>query len=128
MGDGEQSHTFFVMNRSVFDKKNLFKYLIDIPNHILYGLNYKSFPQISGNFSRIIIGGMGGSAISGMIYKDIMKDYLDIPIEVYSHENLPNYIDKETLFIPISYSGTTKETLNMKKKSTCGKENRDIIK
>jgi glucose/mannose-6-phosphate isomerase len=58
---------------------------------------------------------MGGSAISGMIYKDIIKDYLDIPIEVYSQEKLPDYIDKETLFIPISYSGTTKETLNMKK-------------
>lgn len=62
---------------------------------------------------KIIIAGMGGSAIGGQLLKDWLKDTLPIPIEVCRAYNLPAYADEETLIFFSSYSGNTEETLSM---------------
>lgn len=61
--------------------------------------------------SRIIITGMGGSAIGGDLMRDWLKKDLRVPIEVYRGYELPVYADKKTLVIGVSYSGNTEETL-----------------
>ena len=60
-------------------------------------------------FNNIIISGMGGSGISGNIFSEI---YDKAPVQVVSDYNLPSYADENTLFIGISYSGNTEETIS----------------
>tara|TARA_X000000368_G_scaffold365153_1_gene311244 strand:- start:1233 stop:2189 length:957 start_codon:yes stop_codon:yes gene_type:complete len=58
---------------------------------------------------RVIIAGMGGSAIAGLIMKDI-SPHLEIIVE---RNYFPNaIIDEGTLLIISSYSGNTEETLS----------------
>jgi glucose/mannose-6-phosphate isomerase len=71
-----------------------------------FSINYEK-PQ------KIIIAGMGGSAIGGNILKDWLRDIVPIPIEVCRDYHLPAYADEKTLVLAISYSGNTEETLNM---------------
>ena len=61
--------------------------------------------------SRVLVVGMGGSAITG----DYLQAWLDaeggIPLLVSRHYELPNWVDKDTLVVAFSYSGNTEETL-----------------
>lgn len=57
----------------------------------------------------IIVAGMGGSAISGDILKNLSSK---IPIEVSKSYILPEFADEGTLVFCISYSGNTEETLS----------------
>ena len=60
---------------------------------------------------RILIAGMGGSAIGGDLARDWLKDRIPVQIEVYRGYELPVYADEHTLVILVSYSGNTEETL-----------------
>ncbi len=60
---------------------------------------------------RILVAGMGGSAIGGDLVRDWLKDRIHTQIEVYRGYELPVYADKDTLVILVSYSGNTEETL-----------------
>lgn len=53
---------------------------------------------------------MGGSGICGYILKDLIDTK---PVFICNSYNLPKFIDKKTLVFTISYSGNTKETINM---------------
>jgi len=57
---------------------------------------------------RIVVCGMGGSAMAG----EIVHRFSRVPSEVVRGYQLPNYIDDRTLVIAISYSGNTVETLS----------------
>ncbi len=61
------------------------------------------------NINRVVICGMGGSAISGDLAAAIFGN--NLPIEVIK-DYRPSYIDNQTLLIAISYSGNTEETLS----------------
>ncbi len=60
-------------------------------------------------FKNIVISGMGGSGIAGNIFSEI---YDKTPVQVVSDYHLPAYADENTLFVGISYSGNTEETLS----------------
>lgn len=62
------------------------------------------------DFSNIVIAGMGGSGIAGSIFSEI---YDKAPVQVVSDYTLPEYAGKDTLFIGVSYSGNTEETLQV---------------
>ncbi|MCK5402747.1 bifunctional phosphoglucose/phosphomannose isomerase [Candidatus Bathyarchaeota archaeon] len=62
---------------------------------------------------KILVVGMGGSAIGGDLLKDWLRETLSIPIDVCREYNLPAYADEETLVLVSSYSGNTEETLSM---------------
>ena len=65
-----------------------------------------------GEPRNIIVAGMGGSAISGGILRDWLRDEASIPIDVCRDYYLPAYASKETLVFAISYSGNTEETVS----------------
>lgn len=60
---------------------------------------------------KIIVTGLGGSAISGDVVYTLFQDQLSIPFFVNRNYNLPKFADEETLVIACSYSGNTEETL-----------------
>ncbi|MFA6803370.1 MAG: bifunctional phosphoglucose/phosphomannose isomerase [Candidatus Methanomethylophilaceae archaeon] len=65
------------------------------------------------DFDKIVICGMGGSAIGGDILADCAFSISDFPIKVLRFPELPSWINDRTLVIVSSYSGNTRETISM---------------
>ena len=65
------------------------------------------------NINNILIAGMGGSAISGDIISNFLKNNLSIPVIVLRDYSLPKWVDEKSLVILSSYSGNTEETLSI---------------
>ncbi len=61
---------------------------------------------------RVIISGMGGSAIGGDLAAAVVAEHSTLPIQVLRDYGLPAYADEHTLVIASSYSGNTEETLS----------------
>jgi len=98
------------------DPEDMYHKIIHLPEHILnaYQNSQLDIPQTFKQLNlkkirRIVICGMGGSAISADIAKTAFGNL--IPIEVVKDYSIP-YLDNETLIITISYSGNTEETLS----------------
>ena len=83
------------------------------PNMIINAItNINKIKLPIHHFDKIVICGMGGSAISGDLLQDFLRDTLAIPIQVSREYHLPSYVDEETLVFCVSYSGNTEETLS----------------
>ncbi len=65
----------------------------------------------TGSIDNIIISGLGGSAISGNILGNFLRDDLKINLTVNRNYSLPAFADGRTLVIVSSYSGNTEETI-----------------
>ncbi|MDR1405019.1 MAG: bifunctional phosphoglucose/phosphomannose isomerase [Candidatus Methanoplasma sp.] len=74
--------------------------------------------KIDADFSRIMICGMGGSAIGGDIIKDCVIKESRYPITVQRFPELPKWVNSRTFVIISSYSGNTSETLSMYHQAT----------
>jgi glucose/mannose-6-phosphate isomerase len=61
----------------------------------------------------VVFMGVGGSAIVGDLLTDYVRDIVDIPVIVSRSLRLPAFVGKRTLFVAISYSGETQETLSV---------------
>ena len=72
-----------------------------------------TFPKSFDEPRNVVIGGVGGSGIAGDIVTDYLKTQSNIPLSVCRAYNLPSYVDENTLFVAISYSGETRETLKL---------------
>ena len=73
------------------------------------------FEESNSHFKKIkniVICGMGGSAYGGHVLLSLFHDEIKVPIVVNSDYKLPGFVDKETLVLPISYSGSTEEVLS----------------
>lgn len=95
------------------DKDNMLSFCIEAPRH--YEKAVKMAREVSTDYLKpktIIVAGMGGSAISGELLKDLMRDKITTPIEVCREYTLPAYANEESLVFIVSYSGETEETLN----------------
>jgi len=69
-------------------------------------------PQDYSKVSKIVITGMGGSAIGGDLVSKLVASEAKLPIIIHRDYNLPAFIDSKTLVIASSYSGMTEETLS----------------
>lgn len=65
--------------------------------------------QLEFDFDNIVIAGMGGSGIAGKIFHEI---YSKKPVVTVDDYVIPDFVDERTLFIAISYSGNTEETIS----------------
>jgi glucose/mannose-6-phosphate isomerase len=74
-------------------------------------LSFK-LPKGYSNTDRIIILGMGGSAIGGDLLNCLASLESETPISVCRDYDLPHFVDDKTLVIASSYSGMTEETLS----------------
>ena len=61
-----------------------------------------------GEFDKVIICGMGGSAMAG----DVARRFAKVPIIVNRSYTLPSFADERALLVAISYSGNTAETIS----------------
>lgn len=82
------------------------------------------FPRSYFKAKNIIISGMGGSRFPTSIALELFKEKIKVPTYINNEYRLPGYLDKQTLFIAISYSGTTEETIGnlesgLKRRAAC---------
>jgi len=61
--------------------------------------------------SRIMLCGMGGSAIGGDLLRSACADELRVPFLVNRSYRIPAWVGRDTLVVASSYSGNTEETL-----------------
>jgi glucose/mannose-6-phosphate isomerase len=59
----------------------------------------------------VVLGGVGGSGIIGDVLTDYMRGEGSVPVSVCRSMRLPAHVGNETLFVGVSYSGETAETL-----------------
>ncbi|MQF64841.1 bifunctional phosphoglucose/phosphomannose isomerase [SAR202 cluster bacterium AC-409-J13_OGT_754m] len=71
-----------------------------------------SLPVDYRNVERIVVLGMGGSAIAGDLLSDFLHRVDGPSIEVFRDYGLPGNLNENTLIIASSYSGNTDETLS----------------
>jgi len=69
-------------------------------------------PQDYTRVDKVVILGMGGSAIGGDLVSSLAISEARLPILIYRDYNPPAFIDAKTLVIASSYSGKTEETLS----------------
>ena len=70
-------------------------------------------PEHDGReITRVVVAGMGGSALAALLVKSWLKAELSVPFEVVRTYDLPGYVDSSTLVVASSYSGNTEETLS----------------
>ena len=65
------------------------------------------------NFNKIVVTGLGGSAISGDLIQNYLHKELNLPYFVNRNYFLPRFADRNTLITVSSYSGNTEETLSV---------------
>ena len=93
------------------DKSNMRQVILDFPKQFGKGLEISKDVEIEKPINKIVISGMGGSALPGDLVKLYLKDDIDIPIEVSRNYYLTTPVNRETLIFCISFSGNTEETL-----------------
>ncbi len=65
--------------------------------------------DIPEDFDNVVIAGMGGSGIAGRIFQEW---FTKKPVVLVNSYDIPEFVSKRTLFIAISYSGNTEETIH----------------
>ena len=99
---------------SEIDKSDMLGSVARFPEQIKEAKEIVNSSLIDSIFKidNIVMSGMGGSSISGDIIQSLLRDRIDIPIFVTRQNDLPKWVNKNTLIISQSYSGNTEETLS----------------
>jgi glucose/mannose-6-phosphate isomerase len=83
----------------------------NLPKQIKESFEFPTYKLDMAIIDRIVICGMGGSAIAG----DFLKSYLyysSLPVEIIRDYKVPQYVNSTSLVFVISYSGNTEETIS----------------
>ena len=97
------------MREQIASLYNQIKNSVDIVDGFI-NTNTK-YINVANNYDKILIIGMGGSAIGADFARKIIEDECSIPIFVIRDYSIPRWVDKRTFVIASSYSGNTEETL-----------------
>ncbi len=69
------------------------------------------FPSSYNNIYNIVVCGMGGSRFTPKTIKELFRKHIKEPYEIVEDYTLPGYVDKDTLVVLSSFSGSTEEVL-----------------
>ncbi len=97
------------------DQKNVTQSIINFPKQIEQSFNEIQKIKLKKDFfsiNKILICGMGGSRFPSLILSHFLKEELPIVYQINDDYRFPRWVDKKTLVILSSYSGTTEETIS----------------
>jgi len=96
------------------DKSDMLSVMQKTPDRLVLPADAESTCRINIDPPRtIVFAGLGGSAIVGDILADYCRDIVHVPVTVCRSVKIPEFVDKSTFFVAISYSGDTRETLGL---------------
>lgn len=99
------------------DPSDFRQMIIDSPGQFRVGMELAENTRVSGKFDKIMISGMGGSALPGNLFRIYLNDLFrrggSKPLPIFQNRfyNLPPESFDDCLNIICSYSGNTEETL-----------------
>jgi len=96
------------------------KFIQEFPQHIEDAIKIAESIKLNLDptcVENIVISGQGGSAIGGIITKNLLSSKVTVPIIINKNYNTPSFMNHNTLFIASSYSGNTEETLSALKEA-----------
>jgi len=97
------------------DPANMLEHLRGLPQqcHTAWhkAENFK-LPQDYADIDKVVVLGMGGSAIGGSLLRNFVSRLTKPVVFVTRDYDLPAFVDERTLVIASSYSGNTEETLS----------------
>ena len=96
------------------DPQGMYQWIRDFPQQVKDAVTIGKKAKIALNtksVNRILLTGLGGSAIGGDLLRSYLTNQLKVPFIVNRHYALPAFVDKNTLVIVSSYSGNTEETI-----------------
>ncbi len=95
------------------DKSNFKDVVKNYPKQFAKALNFAKDVEISGEFSNVIVCGMGGSALpADMVISYLKSKNINFPITVCRNYTLPVEANEKSLIIASSFSGSTEETIS----------------
>ncbi len=100
---------------ALYDKSKMSEKILSFPSQCEDAFRIAvetGLPQGFEKVDRVVVAGMGGSAISGDILYNALSGELERPLSVIRDYDLPRFVDSGTFFIAASYSGNTEETLS----------------
>jgi glucose/mannose-6-phosphate isomerase len=102
-----------VKQLSMIDQSNMMAAVDRFPDIFLGPRNEPqvSLKEVRSSFKSVVLMGMGGSASAADVVLDWLRAALPIPALVHREPGLPSFVNSRTLFIALSYSGETSETL-----------------
>ncbi|MCL4412514.1 MAG: bifunctional phosphoglucose/phosphomannose isomerase [Candidatus Thermoplasmatota archaeon] len=71
-------------------------------------VSFRGTLEAPEGIENVVIAGMGGSGIAGKIFQEL---YTKKPVSLVTSYDVPEFIGQKTLFVAISYSGNTEETI-----------------
>ena len=88
--------------------------VLGLPDQIAAGAKaaYAARVGRAGGFEVVAVAGMGGSGISARIAQGLLWDRSPLPMYVCNDYDLPAAVTESALFVAVSYSGDTEETLS----------------
>jgi glucose/mannose-6-phosphate isomerase len=98
---------------SSIDRSNMIGALDRFPDAFIRSQRTKedSLRRARSSFQSLVLMGMGGSASAADVVLDWLRPALPLPAFVHREPRLPAFVDSRTLFVALSYSGETSETL-----------------
>lgn len=102
-----------------YDTKNVLgsvDLLAEQIQHAWQDMKKVKIPAEYKKIDKIALFGMGGSALGIDVAKSLYGNDIKAPIEIINDYAVPDYVDKNTLAILSSYSGSTEETVMAAKK------------
>ena len=98
---------------SRIDQSNMIAAIDKFPDIFLQSRELRNVPLMRARSSiqSLVLMGMGGSASAADVVLDWLRPSLLIPAIVLREPKLPAFVNSRTLFVAVSYSGETSETL-----------------
>ncbi len=91
--------------------------LPDQVRQVLHEARLIKVPREYSKVTQVVVNGMGGSNIGARIIKSAFSDQIKVPISITPGYQVPAHVNKSTLYIISSYSGTTEEPLSTYKEA-----------
>lgn len=98
------------------DASKMRNIMIGLPESCLEAFELAEDLELPKRFSppprNIVFLGMGGSSIGGSLIRSWASEKSSIPIATCQDYHLPNFVDRYSFVVAVSYSGNTEETLS----------------
>ncbi len=108
----EEEELKFPDDYYTYDKDDMRSLIQGFSQQILQAYRLGDKIEFKDPINKIIVAGMGGSAIAGDLLKVYLHQFAQVPVIVNRGYILPEHADKDTLVIVSSYSGNTEETVS----------------